>query len=107
MISGTLELLALRALHAAGPLHGYAVLDLIRRSTGNRLIVEEGALYPALHRMERRGWLDAEWGTSEHGRKAKYYRLTKQGAAALVAEGEKWEAYVDAMARMAPNATSG
>jgi transcriptional regulator len=104
VVQGTLELLVLKTLHSAGPLHGFAMLDFIRRATDDRLVIEEGALYPALHRMERRGWLSADWGLSEKGRRAKYYALTRQGGAALVEEERRWSDYVDAVARIAPSA---
>lgn len=104
VVQGTLELLILKTLDAAGPLHGFAVLDFIRHATNEQLVVEEGALYPALHRMERRGWLTSEWGQSEKGRRAKYYGLTSSGEAALEEEGRRWAAYVTAVARIAPEA---
>lgn len=104
VVQGTLELLVLKALGSGGPMHGFAVLDFIRRATGDLLAVEEGALYPALHRMERRGWLLADWGVSEKGRRAKYYQLSSTGHAALEDEGRRWAAYVDAVARIAPGA---
>lgn len=103
VVQGTLELLVLKTLHSAGPLHGFAVLDFIRRATDQRLVVEEGALYPALHRMERRGWLASDWGVSEKGRRAKYYGLTASGERALEEEARRWEDYVDAVARIVPH----
>jgi transcriptional regulator len=105
VVQGTLELLVLKTLRSAGQLHGFEILDFIRRATRDRLAVEEGALYPALHRMERRGWLAADWGVSEKGRRAKYYGLTGTGEAALAEEERKWADYVDAVARIAPDAT--
>jgi PadR family transcriptional regulator PadR len=104
VVQGTLELLVLKTLHSAGPLHGFAILDFIRRATRERLTIEEGALYPALHRMERRGWLSAEWGVSEKARRAKYYGLTPTGEAALLQEERRWADYVDAVARIVPGA---
>jgi len=102
VVQGTLELLVLKTLRSGDALHGFAILDFIRRVTEDQLVLEEGALYPALHRMEQRGWLLADWGVSEKGRRAKYYRLTKAGKAALEEEERKWAAYVDAVARIAP-----
>jgi len=102
VVQGTLELLVLKTLRSGDALHGFAILDFIRRVTEDQLVLEEGALYPALHRMEQRGWLLADWGVSEKGRRAKYYRLTKAGKAALEEEERKWTAYVDAVARIAP-----
>ena len=72
-------------------LHGFGFARWIERATGDRLTVEEGALYPALHRMERRGWLTSEWGRTEHGRRARYYRLTPEGARELDALRKRWE----------------
>ena len=83
-----------------GALHGYAILREIRRRTGDALVVEEGSLYPALHRMERRGWIDAEWGASESNRKAKFYRLTRAGRAELRARTAGWERLVDAISKV-------
>jgi transcriptional regulator len=106
VVQGTLELLVLKTLGAGGEQHGFAILDFIRRATSDLLVVEDGALYPALHRMEERGWLASDWGVSEKGRRAKYYRLTRAGEAALAREDGRWTAYVDAVARIAP-ATGG
>ena len=92
LLQGTLDVLILKAL-SWGPLHGYAVVRWIERTTEDVLRIEEGALYPALHRMERRGWIEAEWGMSEKNRKAKFYRLTDQGRRALNAESETWQRY--------------
>ncbi len=104
VVQGTLELLVLKTLDSAGHLHGFAILDFIRRATQDRLVIEEGALYPALHRMERRGWLSSEWGVSEKARRAKYYGLTPAGEAALTEEERRWADYVDAVARIVPGA---
>jgi transcriptional regulator len=107
VVQGTLELLILKTLAAGGDLHGFAILDFIRTATDERLVVEEGALYPALHRMEARGWMASEWATSEKGRKAKYYRLTRSGHAALRREEARWSEYVDAVAKIAPRPAAG
>ena len=77
-VQGTLDMLILKTL-ADGPLHGYAIANRIQKASDELLKVEEGSLYPALHRMERRGWIEAQWGLSETNRKAKYYRLTAAG----------------------------
>jgi len=106
VVQGTLELLVLKTLASAGQLHGFAILDFIRRATDDQLVLEEGALYPALHRMERRGWLTSDWGLSNKGRRAKYYRLTSVGETALAMEESRWEAYVAAVARIAPGAAT-
>lgn len=97
LLRGTLDLLVLKAL-SWGPMHGLGVLRWIERTTGNRLQIEEGALYPALHRMERRGWLEAEWGYTERNREAKFYRLTPLGRRELTAELSKWSRYTEAVA---------
>lgn len=96
LLRGTLDLLILKTL-SWGPMHGLAVLRWIEQTTHERLQIEEGALYPALHRMERKGWLDAEWGFTENNRKAKYYRLTAAGRKQLAAEASKWSRYTEAM----------
>lgn len=107
VVQGTLELLVLKTLAAGGEQHGFAVLDFIRSATQERLVIEEGALYPALHRMEERGWLTSDWAVSEKGRKAKYYRLTRAGHGALKREEAKWSEYVNAVARIAPRSAGG
>ena len=96
---GTLNLLVLRTLEA-GPLHGLEVRRRIERLSDAVLQVEEGALYPALHRLERDGLLRAEWGTSDKGRRAKFYALTGKGRARLARERESWRAHVAAVARV-------
>jgi transcriptional regulator len=89
LLPGTLDLLVLKTL-LVGPLHGYAIAREIQRRSGDVLAVEEGSLYPALHRMERRGWIDAEWGQSESNRKAKFYRVTRAGKAELRQQTAEW-----------------
>jgi transcriptional regulator len=92
VVRGTLDLLILKTL-SWGPMHGLAVLRWIEQTTGDQLQIEEGALYPALHRMEDKGWLDAEWGYTEANRKAKFYRLTAKGRKHLADEIARWSAY--------------
>ena len=87
---GTLDLLILKAT-SLGPEHGYGVLLRIEQITGGALLVEQGALYPALYRLERQGLLQTEWGTSDNNRKAKFYALTSAGRRRLKAETERWE----------------
>ena len=89
LLPGTLDLLILQAL-SLGAEHGYGVLLRIEHITGNALTIEQGALYPALYRLEHRGLLDTEWGTSDNNRKAKFYRLTAAGRKRLKAENERW-----------------
>ena len=96
LLRGTLDLLILKTL-SWGAMHGLAVLRWIEQVTHERLQIEEGALYPALHRMEQRGWLEAEWGYTEKNRKAKFYRLTPQGRRQLAAELSKWSRYTEAV----------
>ena len=79
-------------------MHGYTVARLIKERSKNVFLVEEGALYPALHRLERKGWVDAEWGVSENNRKAKFYQLTPRGRAALRSELAEWNRYTKAVA---------
>jgi transcriptional regulator len=89
LLSGTLDLLVLRVLNG-GPLHGFAIAERIHVLSKEVLSVEEGSLYPALYRMEGKGWIEAEWGQSENNRRAKFYRLTKAGRKQLEAEEETW-----------------
>jgi PadR family transcriptional regulator, regulatory protein PadR len=89
LIQGTLEMLILKAL-ARGPLHGYAVAEWVEQTSQQVLRVEEGALYPALHRLQLRGLLQAEWGASENNRRAKFYQLTATGKKRLNAESQRW-----------------
>lgn len=96
LIRGTLDLLILKALSTGGK-HGYAVSEWIGGVSDGRLLVEEGTLYPALHRLERRGLVSAEWGLSENNRRAKYYGLTRAGAARLAEEEDIWRSYSDAV----------
>jgi PadR family transcriptional regulator PadR len=92
LLHGTLDALILKTL-AHGPRHGYAIARFIEDTTGEAVLVEEGSLYPALYRMERRGWIEAEWGTSELGRRAKLYRLTESGRVQLAAEMATWRKF--------------
>jgi len=96
LLPGTLYLLILRTL-AAGPLHGYAIARRIKERSVHVLDVEEGSLYPALNRMLLKGWLRAEWGTSETNRKARFYRLTKEGQQQLAAEAIEFNKLVNAI----------
>jgi PadR family transcriptional regulator PadR len=89
LIQGTLEMLILKAL-TRGPLHGYAVAEWVEQTSQQVLKVEEGALYPALHRLQLRGLLKAEWGASENNRRAKFYQLTAEGRKRLNSESQRW-----------------
>jgi PadR family transcriptional regulator, regulatory protein PadR len=105
VVRGTLDVLILRAL-TWGPQHGYAVSQWIRERTDDALLVEEGALYPALYRMENKGWIDAEWGASDNNRRAKFYGLTPDGRRHLKQELDTWQRYTEAVARVL-TATAG
>lgn len=96
LVRGTLDLLILKTL-SWGEMHGLAVLRWIESSTQRRLQIEEGALYPALHRMEQKGWLDASWGLTDRNRRAKFYRLTPRGRQQLATELSKWSRYTEAV----------
>ncbi len=97
LIPGTLDMLVLKTL-VHGSLHGYAIVEFIQATSNNVLRVEEGALYPALHRLELRGLLASEWGMSDNNRRAKYYRLTGAGRRQLAAEAEQWSRMTSAIA---------
>jgi PadR family transcriptional regulator PadR len=99
LLQGTLDMLILKAL-ARGAMHGYGIAEFIEQSSGDVLRVEEGALYPALHRLELRGWLGAEWGISENNRRAKFYRLNTAGRKRLAEETSNWSRLSEAVARV-------
>ena len=99
ILRDTLDMLILKALKHR-PLHGYAIAEFIEQTSEEILRVEEGALYPALHRLELRGWLDSEWGISENNRRAKYYRLTAAGRKQLAEEAARWGRLSAAIARV-------
>jgi transcriptional regulator len=96
---GTLDVLVLKSL-SWEPLHGYAIAKWIQERTDSVLNVEEGALYPALHRLERKGWIESDWGRSENNRKAKYYQLTPQGRGTLGEAAAEWGRYVEAVSQI-------
>lgn len=98
LLRGTLDVLILKAF-TWGPRHGYAVAEWIKSVTDGELLVEEGPLYTALHRLERNGWLASEWGYSDNNRKAKYYALSRAGRAELRAEVASWERYANAVGK--------
>jgi PadR family transcriptional regulator PadR len=99
MLQGTLDVLILKSL-SWGPRHGYAVAKWLEETTDETLQIEEGSLYPALYRMERKGWIEAEWGMSELGRKAKFYQLTTAGRARLRAEVAAWRRFSGAVTKV-------
>jgi transcriptional regulator len=99
LVQGTLDMLVLKAL-SRGPMHGYGVAEWIEQTSEDILRVEEGALYPALHRLELRGLLASEWGVSDNNRRAKFYRLTAAGRRHLAGESEQWNRLAGAIARV-------
>src|SRR5215475_10073935 len=106
LVRGTLDLLILKTL-SWGPMHGLAVVRWIERTTQEQLQVEEGALYPALHRMEDKGWLDAEWGYTDNNRKAKFYKLTAAGRRHLASEVSRWSRYTSVVERVLTQRSAG
>ena len=98
-LHGTLDMLILKTL-STGPMHGYGVALRIQQISDDVLKVEEGSLYPALYRMEQRGWIKSEWGVSENNRRAKYYKLTRAGQKQLAEEAASWERLSEAIARI-------
>jgi PadR family transcriptional regulator len=99
LLHGTLDALILKTL-VTGKRHGYAIARWIEEATDELLQVEEGSLYPALYRMERKGWIEAEWGTSELNRRAKFYRLTPKGRKQLAVETEQWARFAAAVSKI-------
>jgi transcriptional regulator len=99
LLRGTLNLLILKTL-TAGPKHGYAIASHIEQLSDGVLEIEDGALYQALHRMEERGWIESEWGHSERGKRARFYRLTRPGRSRLRAESAGWVHYAEAVFRV-------
>ena len=107
LLQGTLDLLILRTL-IFGPRHGQGIARAIEQTSEDELLVEHGALYPALQRLEARGWISAAWGTSEHNRKARFYTLTKSGRKQLVRETTRWKRLAAAIGRiLGPEAGEG
>ena len=99
-LQGALDLLVLRTLATGGTMHGYGIAERIEDVSGDTLRVEEGSLYPALHRMERLGWVQSTWGRSANQRRAKFYALTPSGRARLAEARQDWDRHVDAVARV-------
>ena len=100
ILQGTLTLLVLRSLEGQGPLHGYALCGHIQRVSDEALRVEEGSLYPALHRMEQEGWVTASWRVTDKGRRAKFYAITPLGQTQLEAERESWQRLTRGVSRV-------
>jgi PadR family transcriptional regulator, regulatory protein PadR len=100
VLQGTLDLIVLQTLHALGPLHGYGIAQRVQQVSEDLLKLNQGTLYPALLRLEQRGWISGKWGASENNRKAKYYSLTRAGRKQLLAETASWERMTALMARL-------
>jgi PadR family transcriptional regulator PadR len=100
VLQGTLDLMVLKTLEALGPLHGYGIARRIEQVSENLLQLNQGTLYPALLRLQQRGWIKSEWGTSENNRKAKFYDLTPAGRRQLEVEAKNWERISGVMARL-------
>src|SRR6266852_847240 len=96
---GTLALMVLKTLQALGPLHGYGIARRIEQTSGDLLAVNYGTLYPALLKLEQKGYISSEWGTSDNNRRAKYYRLTRAGKKQLAREAKEWEQTTEILAR--------
>lgn len=99
VLQGTLDLMVLKTLESMGPLHGYGIARRIEQISRQALSLNQGTIYPALLRLRQRGWITAEWGTSENGRRARYYSLTRSGKAQIGRETESWERIATTMAR--------
>lgn len=106
LLQGTLDILILRTL-LFGRQHGQGIARAIQQTSGDVLLVDHGSLYPALQRLEKRGWIEAAWGVSENNRKARFYELTEAGRAQLVRETSQWQRLVEAMARVLGLGSSG
>jgi len=100
LLQGTLDLMVLQTLHAMGPLHGYGLARRIEQVSGDMLALNQGTIYAALTRLQQRGWISAQWGTSDNNRRAKFYDLTDGGRKALVAETSSWEQLRSVMDRV-------
>ena len=100
VLQGTLDLMVLKTLETMGPLHGYGIARRIEQVSGNSLTLNQGTIYPALLRLEQRGWIRSEWGTSEANRRAKFYSLNRTGRKKIAEETENWERVSATMARI-------
>lgn len=99
ILQGTLDLMVLKTLEALGPLHGYGIARRIEQVSNNSLTINQGTIYPALLRLEQRGWINSEWGTSESHRRAKFYSLSRIGRKKIAEEADNWERIASTMAR--------
>ena len=103
VLQGTLDLMVLKTLDTLGSMHGYGIAQRIQQVSSQMLQLNQGTLYPALLRLEQRGWISAKWGTSDNNRRAKYYSLTRAGRRQLARETEDWRRVVDLMGRLLDN----
>lgn len=99
VLQGTLDLMVLKTLESMGPLHGYGIARRIEQVSGDSIVLNQGTIYPALLRLEQRGWIKSEWGTSETNRRAKFYSLSRIGRKKIADETENWERVASTMAR--------
>ena len=104
VLQGTLDLIVLQTLNAMGPLHGYGIAVRIQQVSEDLLKLNQGTLYPALLRLEQKGWISSKWGVSENNRKAKFYSLTRSGKKQLAAEAKNWERMASVISRLLTNA---
>ena len=100
LMQGTLDLMVLQTLAAMGSLHGYGIARRIEQTSGNQVLLNQGTIYASLVRLQQRGWISAEWGTSANNRKAKFYSITKRGSRQLAADAEHWRRLADVMGRV-------
>jgi transcriptional regulator len=103
ILQGTLDLMVLKTLHTLGSMHGYGIAQRLQQVSSQMLQINQGTLYPALLRLEQRGWITSEWGTSDNNRRAKFYSLTRTGYKQLARETEDWQRLVDVMGRLLRN----
>ena len=107
LLQGTLDVMVLQTLSTLGSLHGYGIARRIEQVSGDQVLLNQGTIYAALVRLQQRGWISAEWGTSDNNRKAKYYAITKQGRKQLAADMAYWQRLTDVMSRVLAISTSG
>jgi PadR family transcriptional regulator PadR len=100
LLQGTLDVMVLQTLAGMGPLHGYGIARRIEQASDDQVLLNQGTIYASLVRLQQRGWLSAQWGTSENNRKAKFYSLTKRGSKQLAAEVKDWQRLTEVMARV-------
>ena len=107
LLQGTLDLMVLRTLAAMGPQHGYGIARRIEQVSGDQVLLNQGTIYASLVRLQHRGWIDAEWGTSDNNRSAKYYTITKAGRKQLAEKADKWHRLSDVIGRVLTSEPEG